>query len=228
MLHGDTSRRIDVSLQPFEEFPARMAFSPDGRLLAIIGNSMQDPLVIVDAATGVERSRLQVPWKNQPSGLLWLDDTQLLAGDFNDGFTVERRGDSAWAVGRSMPGYWTGMRSIGGNRVVVCALGGQLVERDVRTGERGREYDGMSDMARTAAISPDGSLLAAVGTDRRLHIFDTRTSEQLLSIMGHPTGRMVTDVIFCADGSRVLTIDNAGGLLDWDTREHRPATTANQ
>ncbi len=228
MLHGDTSRRIDVSLQPFEEFPARMAFSPDGRLLAITGNSMKDPLVIVDAATGVERSRLQVPWKNQPSGLLWLDDTRLLAGDFNDGFTVERRGDSAWAVGRSMPGYWTGMRSIGGNRVVVCALGGQLVERDVRTGERGREYDGMSDMARTAAISPDGSLLAAVGTDRRLHIFDTRTSEQLLSIMGHATGRMVTDVIFCADGSRVLTIDNAGGLLDWDTREHRPATTANQ
>jgi WD40 repeat protein len=86
----------------------------------------------------------------------------------------------------------------------------------------------MSDMARTAAISPDGSLLAAVGTDRRLHIFDTQTSEQLLSIMGHASGRMVTDVIFCKDGSRVLTIDNGGGLLDWDTRIHRPANTANQ
>jgi hypothetical protein len=46
--------------------------------------------------------------------------------------------------------------------------------------------------------------------------------------MGHASGRMVTDVIFCKDGSRVLTIDNGGGLLDWDTRNHRPANTANQ
>jgi WD40 repeat protein len=120
------------------------------------------------------------------------------------------------------------MRSIGTDRVVVCALGGQLVERDVRTGDRGRTYDGMSDMARAAAISPDGALLAAVGTDRRLHIFDTQTGDQLLSIMGHAPGRMVTDVIFCTDGSRVLTIDNVGAVVDWDTREHRPATTANQ
>ena len=58
-----------------------------------------------------------------------------------------------------------------------------LIERDVRTGDRGRTYDGMSDMARAAAISPDGALLAAVGTDRRLHIFDTQTGDQLLSII---------------------------------------------
>jgi hypothetical protein len=31
---------------------------------------------------------------------------------------------------------------------------------------------------------------------------------------------MVTDVIFCTDGSRVLTIDNVGAVVDWDTREH--------
>ena len=220
ILHADTGHRIDVSLKPFDEFPSRIAFSPDGALLAIIGNSMADPLVIVDTATGIEQARMTVPWKNQPSGLLWLDNAQLLAGDFNDGFMVQRDGSASWGVGRTMPGYWTGMRSIGTDRVVVCALGGQLVERDVRTGDRGRTYDGMSDMARAAAISPDGALLAAVGTDRRLHIFDTQTGDQLLSIMGHAPGRMVTDVIFCTDGSRVLTIDNVGAVVDWDTREH--------
>ena len=221
LLHGDTGRHFDVSLQPFEEFPARMAFSPDGRWLAIIGNSAKDPLLLIDAATAQEIARLTVPWLNQPSGLLWREDGSLLAGDFNGGFTVQRDATGTWRVDQIMPGYWTGMRSIGGDKVIVCALGGQVVERDVRTGERGRVFDGMSDMARTTAISPDGSLLAAVGTDRRLHIFDTQTGDQLLSIMGHAPGRMVTDVIFCKDGSRVLTIDNVGAVVDWDTREHQ-------
>ena len=231
ILDGASGRRIDATLRPFEEFPSHMAFSPDGKLLAIIGHSMRDPLVIVDATTGVEQARLSVPWLNQPSGLLWRANDDLLAGDFNGGFTLQPDSRGSWTVGTIMPGYWTSMRSIGGNRVIVCALGGQLVERDVRTGDRGREYDGMSDMARTATVSPDGSLLAAVGTDRRLHIFDTQSGDQLLSITGHADGRMATDVIFSAHGDRVLTSDNVGGLAVWETRnprEHVSSTAADQ
>ena len=231
ILDGASGRRIDATLRPFEEFPSHMAFSPDGRLIAIIGHSMKDPLVIVDASTGVEQARLSVPWLNQPSGLLWRANNDLLAGDFSGGFTLQTDARGSWYVAETMPGYWTSMRRIGDDRVIVCALGGQLVERNVRTGDRGREYDGMSDMARTATVSPDGSLLAAVGTDRRLHIFDTKSGDQLLSITGHADGRMATDVIFSAQGDRVLTSDNVGGLAVWETRnpqEHAASTATDQ
>jgi WD40 repeat protein len=68
------------------------------------------------------------------------------------------------------------------------------------------------------ALSADGSLIASSGTDRRLHLFDRASGEQLLALMGHERGRRVMAVDFSAGGDRVLTLDNAGGLVTWDTR----------
>lgn len=78
-------------------------------------------------------------------------------------------------------------------------------------------------MAYGSAISDDGSLLAGVGTDRRLHVFDRETAEQLVSVLGHPPGRLVHSVEFAPDASHLATLDADGGLAIWDTRGPRNA-----
>ena len=103
-----------------------------------------------------------------------------------------------------------------------------IVEVSLTTGEHMRFYRGLSDMAAMSALSPDRSLLAAVGTDRRLHVFDANTREQLLSLIGHPPGRIVNSVVFSRDGQRVFTLDLGGGLVTWDASPSPPAASPAQ
>jgi WD40 repeat protein len=96
----------------------------------------------------------------------------------------------------------------------------------VRSDDRVRVFPGLTDMGLGSAISDDDTLLAAVGTDRRLHVFDRATGEQLISVLGHPPGRMVHAVEFSPSNSHVVTLDVGGGLAIWDTRGPRNAAGA--
>jgi WD40 repeat protein len=105
---------------------------------------------------------------------------------------------------------------------MTTSMSGEIVEHSLTTGEPLRVFRGLSDMAAMSCLSPDQSLLAAVGTDRRLHVFDTSTREQLLSLLGHPAGRLVNSVEFSKDGQRVFTLDLGGGLVTWDASPATP------
>ena len=214
--HPSGDSVADLRLEGFFDIPNRMAFSPSGRLLAINGKHPKDPLVLVDPFTGREVTRLAMSWDRAPSGLLWLDERTLLAGSFGVGHFVQRQEDGTWKTVRIIPGNWINPRRVSEGSVMVTSMSGELVEVSLETGEHVRVYRGLSDMAAASCTSPDESLLAAVGTDRRLHVFDLGTRDQLISLLGHPAGRMVNSVEFSSDGQRVFTLDLGGGLVSWD------------
>ena len=198
------------------DIPSRMTFSPSGARLAVSGKAPGDPLVLVDPDTGRELQRIAVPWKLRPSGLLWIDDRTLVAGGFGGGIVYRLDDAGRWNVLREVGGNWINPRRIGEDSALTVSMSGEVLERSIATGEVKRFYRGLSDMAAMSSLSPDGSLLAAVGTDRRLHVFDTATGDQLLSLLGHAPGRIVNSVEFSRDGERVYSLDSGGGLVIWD------------
>jgi WD40 repeat protein len=208
---------------PMKLFPNQMAFSPDGKMLAITGKSQSDPLLLVDPETGTTLEQIPVPWAHAAGGLAWLDSDTLVCGDFGLCFTYQRSTDGSWRLTRKVPGSFASMRPIDSESSIAFDLSGVVTRRSFQDGSVLQAFKGLSDMGVHAAFSPDGSLLAAVGTDRRLHIFDAATRDQILSLRGHPAGRVVTRVEFTGDGNRVVTLDNMGGCIVWDTRSPRDA-----
>ncbi|NBU42356.1 MAG: WD40 repeat domain-containing protein [Planctomycetia bacterium] len=204
---------------PFVDGPTCMVFSPSGSRLAILGRSPADPLLVVDARSGDEIARVTMPWTIQPAGVAWVDDDTLFAGSFAGAHEVRRQPDGRWLAVRSIPGSFYAVRGLTPAGTVLAAdMSGFIVERDLSDGHEVRHYARVSDMASCSALSPDARLMAAAGTDRRLHVFDRQSGEQLLSLLGHQRGRRVMAIDFSAGGDRVLTLDNGGGIAVWDTR----------
>lgn len=214
-----SGRVVETEHRAFAETPSWMQLSPKGSRLAVVGSSPADPLLILDASTGREIARLPLPWENQAAGIAWVDEDTLHTGSFSVSFAVRRNEDGRWAIRDSTPGSFFAVRSVTPEgHVFAASMSGNIAERILADGRLVRTYDRLSDMATCTALSPDGSLLVACGTDRRLHVFERDTAEQLLSLMGHAAGRRVMAVDFSAGGDRVISLDNAGGLMVWDTR----------
>lgn len=72
----------------------------------------------------------------------------------------------------------------------------------------------------SAAISPDGRLLALGGNDGKLEIRDTDTLEVIRELQGHTSN--VYCVEFHPDGSRLATGGNDNRILLWDTTDWQP------
>jgi WD40 repeat protein len=217
----DSSEVRRVELGAFQDPANMIAFSPSGARLAVSGRDLRDPVRVIDVRTALEVASVMDVWNTRPTSLVWLDESRIVAGDYADARVLAPNASGTWSIERTLHGPWTGARTTPDGTVLTASFSGEIVERDPRTSEMIRMYSGLSDMAFGAAISPDETLLAAVGTDRRLHVFDRATREQLVSVLGHPSGRLVHGVVFSKDGHRTATLDNAGGLAIWDTRGHR-------
>ncbi len=210
-----TGQVIRSRIERFFDIPNRLAFSPSGRLLAVSGKDASDPLILLDPRTGMQVERIAVPWRLQPSGLMWIDDRTIAAGGFGGALHYRQGDDGRWTILREVGSNWINPRLIGPDRALTASMSGELVERVVTTGAAIRAFHGLADMASSSDVSPDGALVAAVGTDRRLHVFDMSSGDQLISLLGHPFGRMVSGVAFAGDGQSVFTLDSGGSVVTW-------------
>jgi WD40 repeat protein len=68
------------------------------------------------------------------------------------------------------------------------------------------------DQMMWAAISPDGTRVAAVGRDALVHIFDAADGMEIQRLAGHE--QMIFKVVFSPDGGQVITI--SGDMRFWD------------
>lgn len=212
--------------ESFAEPATFMAFSPSARKLAVTGRNPQDPLLILDTSSGAIDGRVPGLWSKRPTSVMWINEDELVAGDYSDARVVRRAPDGTWRVQRSLSGPWTGARLTRDDTALTGSFSGEIVERSLQTDSRVRIFRGLTDMGLGSAISDDDALLAAVGTDRRLHVFDRATGEQLISVLGHPPGRMVHAVEFSPSASHVVTLDVGGGVAIWETRGPRNAAGA--
>jgi WD40 repeat protein len=72
------------------------------------------------------------------------------------------------------------------------------------------------------AYSPDGRLLATVGSDNKLRLWNTQSGTVTATLEGHGPGLAgglfpgIMDVAFSPDGTRILTASSDGTARLWD------------
>jgi WD40 repeat protein/serine/threonine protein kinase len=226
-----TTRRPVWSREiPGEEF-YRVAYSPDGRLLAAAGghhfNGRPSDIILFDAASGKEIRRLKGHTKSV-LGLAFSPDGRRLASGSED-LTVKlwdvATGKEAITLYGHVDSIWDVAFSPDGNRLASAGADGSVRIWDATPledegGEELRTFRGHNQEVYCLAFSSDGNRLASGGEDLTARIWDV-ASGKLLHKLEAFTERVEAlafspDDLWLATGSHGHS--EGGFVLLWDTR----------
>ena len=82
-----------------------------------------------------------------------------------------------------------------------------------------RKVDAHAGWVRAVAVSPDGTVLASVGNDKLVKLWNMATGEKVAEMPGHT--RHIYSVIFHPNGRQLVTGDLLGKILVWNIAERR-------
>jgi WD40 repeat protein/class 3 adenylate cyclase len=208
----------------------RLAFSPDGKTLAVAGlprlsDQTGHVLDLLDSRTLQRRSRVELPRFPEPAELVLA--APMFARDGRDVLVLQGSPDPpARSVllridGRSGRVEGTPLRVRVAPLDLMLAPDGRRAF--VTSPEDDATYQIDTESLRvvrrhavggfSGALSPDGSLVAVGSHDGRVRLLDLRSGE-VRRFRAHPS-RGVTDLAFTPDGRRLVTSDFDGGVLVW-------------
>jgi WD40 repeat protein len=211
--------------QPYGYGSWRLAFSPDGRRLAVGTGS--GAVAVVDAESGavllppqqVEASRWRI-------GVLeWsADGTALLVGG-GDGVLRTLSAESG-AVTRSVEPF-TGLVLTssavvaGGSLLAIASSSGEVAFLDAFTlQEVGPRLSAGGVALQDVAVSPDGAEVAAIGFDGAVRLWSRRSGRAIGPAMKSHLG-VGFAVAFAADGKRLWTVGQDSAVSAWDLEPGR-------
>jgi RNA polymerase sigma factor (sigma-70 family) len=218
------------------------ALSPDGKTLATAGRST---IVLWDAATGKERSRIASPAVVR--SLTFTPDGKSLASGADDN-TIRLWDGATGKEQRKFEGHEAreekeiGSKWVGVYRLLFAPDGKTLVSRgadntvrvwDAGTGKQLHRFEGVSGFYRALALSPDGKTLAATVGDFKsgpseLRLWDPATGRELRRL---PQKGTATCLAFSADGKTLAMglgpkgWDQPGDLVLWDASTFKEVRT---
>jgi WD40 repeat protein len=196
-----------------------VAFSPDGRLLALASGEGQagGRLRVWNATTGKElytNSSIGSPAAFSPEG-------RYVAGVSAD-FTIEIWDPMAGRQSRSLKGHTWVVHGLmfspdaGSPRLASASMDGSVRIWDVRLGKESRVLLRHTDAVHGLAFNRDGRLLASGGWDRTLKVWDTWTGQPLYE-RSDPSGG-VESVAFHPKDDQVLAWGSTDGTVKiWNT-----------
>ena len=204
-------RRLNVGREV--PYPATMAFSPDGRLLAVTG---ADGIVsILDAETGRVVQELRAP-RSGFLGVTFSRDSARVAAAPNFGGNVipvwdVRTGRRVMELGG---GDFSVAYSPDGSRIAAGSAGGTPKVYDAQTGDELLTLQGHTGFVWGVQFSLDGQVLATAGDDGTARVWDAHTGAQLLVLHGH--AGTVFGLRFSPDGRRLVTAGGDSTVRVWD------------
>jgi WD40 repeat protein len=194
----------------------RVAFSPDGRRLAV--GTYDGSVAVLDAGTGRTLVRTRTD-KLRIGSLLWSRDGAVLYEGGHDGVLRRLRPDTLEPTGKGTT--LTSERTLtdmvpvpGTTQVAVAAEDGTIHFVDVRAGRTvGAPLSSEGSELQSLALSPDGRWVTAMSRDGALRLWDRASGRAV----GPPLQAHDADsagLAWLADGT-LLTASTNGSLVDW-------------
>jgi uncharacterized protein with WD repeat len=190
----------------------QIAFSPDGRLLAVASSIG----VYLYAAADLREVRF-LPTDSPVSSVAFSPDGRALASGSLDN-TIRLWDAASGALLRTLEGHTFWVRSVAfspdGRALASGSADNTIRLWDAASGALRRTLEGHTDWVRSVAFSPDGRLLASASDDRTIRLWDAASGRLLRTLEGHT--RSVNSVAFLPDG-RALASGSADNTIRlWD------------
>jgi WD40 repeat protein len=198
-----------------------LAFSPDGKWLATVGDRREGVVKILDAASGQEVLSL--------GGLAGLTGRLAFHADGKQLVAAGHDGTVAWwDVSSITPGQrgdsHTGpvlAAAVSPDGSLVASAGADRAVRlwDVATGKCVGTLEGHTKPVRQVAFHPSGATLASASNDGKVKLWDVASRKEQRTLRGH-TGPVLA-VAFSRDGKRLASAGSDGKVRIWDPASGR-------
>jgi WD40 repeat protein len=207
--------------------PAAIAYRPDGRALAVGGDSVQ----LWDTATRTLRATHPLPPATTVNSITF-SHAGVIAAALSDGTVALLDGQTLQPLGtpfRAVTGQGAAESvafSPGGRLVATGADDGSVRLFDVSDPARPRQLadvnDGSGTPVYTVAFAPDGKTVAAASTDNLVRLWRVSGSPARLALAGRPLGGMASYAIGLAfsPGGTTLAVGSADKTVHlWDVAD---------
>ena len=209
-----SDRRIGTIGPESPHFSPVLAFSPNGRIMAVGGYSS---IRLWDVATA---QPIGAPMQsNYPENIAFTSDGRTLAVANAAGTVQLWDIANQQRIGKPMQVNVTQIRAIsfspdGALLAVVSNLGG-LTLWDIATGQQASPLAGSTGQVSAAAFNPDGQMLVTVDQDGTIRLWNVAARQEIGNPMDGGTGP-VSSMTFSPDGRSLATGGNDGKVRLWD------------
>jgi WD40 repeat protein len=211
--------RHDASAEGWS-FLGKPVFAPDGKTLAVRlrgRSSFRGRIQLLDPATG--RTQATLDTGSMGGGLAFTGDSRILALTYGCGvrFWDMASRKEITAAGDAHQTYPSSIIVSPKGFLVTAGDDGSVRLWDV-TSSKQRWKTTTEHWVRAAALSPDGSLVAASSLDDAVYVYDARTGRQIYRLAGHGQLGGQRALRFLSDGGSLASWGDDYYLRVWDMK----------